>query len=69
MYEGELEEAFTPQSVTIRLEDEIDISRGDMLVHADDLPHVKRTFDAHVVWMHETPLDRQKSYLKTERMR
>ncbi|MCB9630233.1 MAG: sulfate adenylyltransferase subunit CysN [Sandaracinaceae bacterium] len=63
VYEGELEEAFTPQSVTIRLEDEIDISRGDMLVHADDLPHVKRTFDAHVVWMHETPLDRQKSYL------
>ncbi len=63
VYEGELEEAFTPQSVTIRLEDEIDISRGDMLVHADDLPHVRRSFDAHVVWMHETPLDREKSYL------
>jgi bifunctional enzyme CysN/CysC len=63
VYEGELDEAFTPQSVTIRLEDEIDVSRGDMLVHADDLPHVKRTFDADIVWMHETPLDRQKSYL------
>jgi hypothetical protein len=63
VYEGELEEAFTPQSVTIRLEDEIDVSRGDMLVHAHDLPHVRRTFDAYVVWMNETPLDREKSYL------
>ncbi len=63
VYEGELDEAFTPQSVTIRLEDEIDVSRGDMLVHAHDLPQVRRTFDAYVVWMNETPLDREKSYL------
>ena len=63
IFGGELEEAFTPQSVTLRLEDEIDCSRGDMLVHADDLPHVRRTFDAHLVWMDERPLDRDKSYL------
>jgi bifunctional enzyme CysN/CysC len=59
---GELEEAFAPQSVTIRLEDEIDCSRGDMLVHPNNRPVVGRSFDAHVVWLHERPLDTQKSY-------
>jgi bifunctional enzyme CysN/CysC len=62
-FDGPLEEAFTPQSVVLRLEDEIDISRGDMLVRAEDLPEVDRRFDAFVVWMHEKPLDPQKSYL------
>ncbi len=62
-YDGELEEAFAGQSVTIRLEDEIDISRGDMLVKADNLPRVTRRFDAHIVWMHERPLDTEKAYL------
>ena len=62
-FSGELEEAFTPQSVVLRLEDEIDISRGDMIVHPDNLPRVTRTFDAHIVWMSEVPLDTQKSYL------
>lgn len=54
---------FSPQSVTIRLDDEIDISRGDMIVHPDNLPRVSRLVDANVVWMDETPLDPQKSYL------
>ncbi len=62
-FDGALEEAFTPQSVVLRLEDEIDISRGDMLVRAADLPQVDRRFDAFIVWMHEKPLDPQKSYL------
>ncbi len=62
-FDGALERAFTPQSVVIRLEDEIDISRGDMLVRATDLPEVDRRFEAHLVWMHEKPLDPQKSYL------
>jgi bifunctional enzyme CysN/CysC len=62
-YDGELEEAFAGQSVTIRLEDEIDISRGDMLVKPENLPRVTRRFDAHVVWMHEKPLDTEKAYL------
>jgi bifunctional enzyme CysN/CysC len=60
---GEVAEAAAPLSVTLRLEDEIDISRGDMLVHPSNLPRVERTFDAHVVWMHETPLDPGRSYI------
>ena len=57
------EGARVPQSVTIRLDDEIDISRGDMLVKADNLPRVERKVEAHLVWMSETSLDPQKSYL------
>jgi adenylylsulfate kinase-like enzyme len=62
-FDGELEEAFTPQSVTLRLEDEIDISRGDMIVFPNNRPRVTRSFDADLVWMHERPLDTQKTYL------
>ena len=62
-YDGEIGEAFAGQSVTIRLEDEIDISRGDMIVKPDNLPRVTRRFDAHLVWMHEKPLDTEKAYL------
>jgi bifunctional enzyme CysN/CysC len=62
-YDGELEEAFAGQSVTIRLEDEIDISRGDMIVKPGNLPRVTRRFDAHLVWMNEKPLDTEKAYL------
>jgi bifunctional enzyme CysN/CysC len=61
--DGEQEEAFAGQSVTIRLEDEIDISRGDMIVKPGNLPRVTRRFDAHLVWMHERPLDTEKAYL------
>ncbi len=43
---------FPPQSVTVCLEDEIDISRGDMLVKPSRMPHVSRRFEATVVWMH-----------------
>ena len=56
-YDGELEEAFPPQSVTITLEDEIDISRGDMIVYPDNLPHVERHFESMLVWMDETPMN------------
>ena len=62
-YSGELEEAFAPMSVSICLEDELDISRGDVLVHGDSKIHLARTFDAMMVWMAETPLDPAKSYL------
>jgi sulfate adenylyltransferase subunit 1 (EFTu-like GTPase family) len=62
VYGGERDEAFVPESVTLRLEDEIDVSRGDMLVHPHDVPRVTRTFDAHMVWLYETPLDAGKSY-------
>ena len=62
-YGGEMESAFTPQSVTIRLEDEIDCSRGDVLVKVGNEPTTARTFDAMAVWMAETPLDPLKTYL------
>ncbi|MDG1478645.1 MAG: sulfate adenylyltransferase subunit CysN [Myxococcota bacterium] len=58
-----LEAASTPRSVTLCLADEIDVSRGDMMVLADNRPTVSRTFDAHLVWMSEEELDREKSYL------
>jgi len=60
--DGERAEAFTPESVTLRLEDEIDCSRGDMIVHPDNRPRVGRSFEAHVVWLHERALDPHKSY-------
>lgn len=62
-WDGERDEAFSPMSVTVCLEDEIDISRGDMLVPADNLPHVGRRIEATVVWMSEKPLAPQRSYL------
>ncbi|MDR3701672.1 MAG: sulfate adenylyltransferase subunit CysN [Candidatus Sulfopaludibacter sp.] len=56
-YDGELEEAFSPMSVTVCLEDEIDISRGDMLAHPDNLPDSSRRFEANLVWMSGKPLE------------
>ncbi|MEZ4319289.1 MAG: sulfate adenylyltransferase subunit CysN [Myxococcota bacterium] len=56
-------EAVVPQSVAIRLEDEIDTSRGDMLVLQDNLPRVTREIRAHLVWMGESELDSGKTYL------
>ncbi|MRT94030.1 sulfate adenylyltransferase subunit CysN [Ancylomarina sp. 16SWW S1-10-2] len=53
---GELDMAFSPQSVTLRLSDEIDTSRGDMIVAADDVPHIEKEFDAMVCWMNERPM-------------
>ncbi|MDE5421201.1 sulfate adenylyltransferase subunit CysN [Ancylomarina sp. DW003] len=50
---GELDIAFTPQSVTLRLSDEIDTSRGDMIVAADNVPAMEQEFDAMVCWMNE----------------
>ena len=56
-YDGELEEAFTPQGVTLTLEDEIDISRGEMIVNPDNLPRIERHFESMLVWMDEAPMD------------
>lgn len=61
-YEGELEEAFTPQSVTLTLEDEIDCSRGDMIVRPGNVPKSDKDFDAAIVWMSEDPLVPGKEY-------
>lgn len=61
-YEGELDYAFPPQSVTLTLEDEIDISRGDMIVHPADQPHRGRHFRTMLVWMDEEVMDPSKSF-------
>jgi selenocysteine-specific translation elongation factor len=58
-----IEEAFAPMSVALRLTEEIDVSRGDMLVHPTSVPRAERRFDAMLVWMHERALDLGKSYL------
>ena len=62
-YEGKIQTAEVGQSVTLELEDEIDISRGDMLVSPEQQPSLSRSFDAMVVWMSETPLEVGRSYL------
>ena len=56
-YDGELDEAFPPQSVTITLEDEIDASRGDMFAYPDNMPIVSNQVDAMLVWMDEEAMD------------
>lgn len=61
-YEGELDCAFPPQCVTITLEDEIDVSRGEMLVHPNNPPMVDRNFEAMLVWMDEEPMDLNKQF-------
>ena len=61
-YEGELEEAFPPMAVTLTLNDEIDVSRGDMITRSDDLPLVSNRFDAKIVWMTEQPMTIGKQY-------
>ncbi|HKD08057.1 MAG TPA: sulfate adenylyltransferase subunit CysN [Bryobacteraceae bacterium] len=62
-YDGDLNSAHVPQSVTLCLEDEIDISRGDLIVHADAVPHVARRFRANCVWMSVRPLEPGRGYL------
>jgi adenylyl-sulfate kinase len=55
--DGTADYAFPPQAVTITLKDEIDISRGDMLVHPDNQPRFERQFEAMLVWMDEKRMD------------
>lgn len=61
-FEGELEHAGPGQAITLTLEDEIDVSRGDMLVHADNRPQVTDSFEAMLVWMGEEPMLPGKKY-------
>ncbi len=62
-YDGPLIEAVAPQSVTLLLEDEIDISRGDMIVKAGNLPQLDKQFEAMLCWLADEPLDMQRRYL------
>ncbi|BCM94196.1 bifunctional enzyme CysN/CysC [Abditibacteriota bacterium] len=63
--EGDLDEAFAPLSVSLSLEDEIDISRGDMIVSSDDLPRHEQELNATICWFSEKKLiPRGKYYLR-----
>jgi bifunctional enzyme CysN/CysC/sulfate adenylyltransferase subunit 1 len=62
-YEGPLAEATAPLSVTVRLEDEVDVSRGDLLAPPDRPPRTARRFDAMLVWLSERPLDGRRNLL------
>jgi sulfate adenylyltransferase large subunit len=62
-YEGEQLYAYAPQAITIYLEDDIDISRGDMIVRKKNPPLITRNIEANVIWMDTSPLEKGKVYL------
>ncbi len=62
-FDGPLEQAYPPQSITVCLEDEIDLSRGDMLVHPLNLPKLERSVEVMLVWMSDVPLKINSPYL------
>ncbi|MED5411386.1 MAG: sulfate adenylyltransferase subunit CysN [Pseudomonadota bacterium] len=61
-FDEELELAHTEMAITLTLEDEIDVSRGDVIVHSDNLPIYRNNFEATVVWMTDSPLLPGKDY-------
>jgi len=61
-YNGEVEAAFPNMSVALRLADQIDISRGDMVVEPDDQPVAGRELEAHICWMSDKPLQPRGRY-------
>ena len=58
-----VQQAFAPMAVTVTLEDEVDVSRGDLLVHPANVPHLAREFEAMLVWMADSPLRPRRNYL------
>ena len=62
-FDGELNRAFAPQSVTLLLEDNIDISRGDMIVKSGDTVRVMKEYEADICWLGEQPLDLRRRYV------
>jgi sulfate adenylyltransferase subunit 1 len=62
-FDGEMQAAETGDSITVTLEDEIDLGRGDLLVSREAPPAAARTIRANLVWMHAEPLDPNKLYL------
>ncbi len=62
-YDGSLQEAFCPQSVTLVLADALDVSRGDMIIGPEDLPGAGADLTAKVCWMHPRPLQRDRKFL------
>ena len=62
-YDGLLDHAIAPQSVTLTIEDHLDISRGDMLVKTENAPHVSKKINTILCWLSETALDPKRKYL------
>jgi len=62
-FDGNLDEAFAPQSVTLTLTDDIDVSRGDMIVHSDAISETHKDIEAMVCWTGEEPLEVRKKYM------
>ena len=62
-YKGKLDEAFAHMPITLILSDNIDISRGDMIVHSNNIPYVQNYFEAMLVWMVKEPMVIGKEYL------
>lgn len=63
LFKHTYEEAFAPQSVTLTIEDHLDISRGDMLVKAGEQPQIKKEFAAILCWLSEQPLNPRRKYI------
>lgn len=61
-YDGEIDHAYPPMAVTVTLADELDISRGDVILYPDNLPVFSRQLSATVVWMSEEPMELSKQY-------
>jgi len=62
-YDGPVPEAFCPQSITLVLADDIDVSRGDMIIGPDNFPGASSDLRAKLCWMHPRPLQRGRKYL------
>ncbi|MEZ4408743.1 MAG: sulfate adenylyltransferase subunit CysN [Polyangiales bacterium] len=62
-FEGEVEAAWAPMAVTLRLADEVDVARGDVIAHPGAEPTAARRFEADLVWMSERPMDPSRAYL------
>jgi len=62
-FDGELETAYADMAITLTLEDEIDVSRGDMLVRPHEQPYSASAFSADVVWMDEASLQIDREYI------
>jgi len=61
-FDGELQEAFPPMSVTVLLEDDIDISRGDMIVRVNNQPEISQDIDVMISWFNDRPLTPRGKY-------
>jgi sulfate adenylyltransferase subunit 1 len=61
-FDGSRERAALHASITLELEDEVDVSRGDLIVHADAAPPAARTLEADIAWLGNAPLDPRRTY-------